>query len=498
MQAKVLLVAHLARGNQLLSTAFFLNVWQPMSRRKQWSFVILISTVQLALMLIVVLWMFSQYGDTADRVIRRQIANSNHAFASQLVHQIRSMNLSDFRENPKEQAKLQTLVEETRIPNRGFIALLDAKTGRYLFHPEIQTAPPLTGEFWHSESKPNLNLSDNQDLSTALHDPSVSFVINTESGSQIVNGCYLPEMEAILLVCQRSSFAMAMNAILTQPLTQISFALTLTIGLMGTSLSLVILRRFESHVDNKQRELERRVAFRSVELIKTKRAVIFGLARLAESRDNDTGEHLDRIRKYVAILAKHLAKTNPDIDEEFISNLELASSLHDIGKVGIPDAILLKPGELDPTERRIMELHTTIGGECLEAIGNRLGETDFLQMACQVAYWHHERWDGTGYPHKLAGQRIPMVARIVAVADVYDALTSRRPYKQPIAHNKSRIIITAGSGSQFDPEVVDAFLAHEDEFEKISLQQQHLNDEQLTCNIMKHTNQLCELSRVEN
>ncbi len=122
MQAKVLLVAHLARGNQLLSTAFFLNVWQPMSRRKQWSFVILISTVQLALMLIVVLWMFSQYGDTADRVIRRQIANSNHAFASQLVHQIRSMNLSDFRENPKEQAKLQTLVEETRIPNRGFIA----------------------------------------------------------------------------------------------------------------------------------------------------------------------------------------------------------------------------------------------------------------------------------------------------------------------------------------------------------------------------------------
>ncbi len=470
-----------------------------MSRHKQWLFAILISTVQLALMLMVVLWLFSQYGDTANRVIRRQIAVSNHAFASQSALQIHSMGLNNIRSGSKDWNRLQALVEETKFPNRGYLAVLDAKTGKFLCHPEIKENPEIRNQFWYFGMKPTSDSPDNGEPSTSvLHDPQVSFVLNTDSGTSIVNGCYIEEIDAVVLVCQQQSFAMAMNAVMTQPLSQVAFALTLIIGLIGTSLSMVTLRRFESNVDKKERELERRVAARSAELITTKGAVIFGLARLAESRDNDTGEHLDRIRKYVSILAKHLAAAHPEIDDEFISNLGLASSLHDIGKVGIPDAILLKPGQLDPTERSIMELHTIIGGECLEAISNRLGESDFLQMACQVAYWHHERWDGAGYPHGLSEQQIPIVARIVAVADVYDALTSRRPYKQPISHKKSRVIITAGSGSQFDPEVVNAFLAHEDEFEAISLKHQYLDDEQLTCPIVKHTTRLSELSRVES
>jgi HD-GYP domain-containing protein (c-di-GMP phosphodiesterase class II) len=172
-------------------------------------------------------------------------------------------------------------------------------------------------------------------------------------------------------------------------------------------------------------------------------------------------------------LANDLKGLHDEIDDEYIHNLGIASSLHDIGKVGIPDSILLKPGKLTSLERSIMEKHTTIGGECLEAIGSKLGENDFLLMAREVAYWHHEQWDGGGYPHKLVEDEIPISARIVAVADVYDALTSRRPYKRGMSHTESRSIILSGSGQKFDPEIVSAFLRHEDEFKKIARRYQN-------------------------
>ena len=269
-----------------------------------------------------------------------------------------------------------------------------------------------------------------------------------------------------------------------------AFDIVLIAGLVGTIVTLVFVNRLDQTIEGRKRELERAVQTRTNELMKTKNAVIFGLAKLAESRDNDTGEHLERIRQYVTILAEHLRHSHPEIDEEYIRNLALASSLHDVGKVGIPDSILLKPGPLTREERLIMELHTIIGGECLEAIGKRLGENDFLDMARQVAYWHHERWDGTGYPHGLREFEIPLVARIVAVADVYDALTSRRPYKKAMVHDESRAIIVSGSGAQFDPEVVAAFLAHEDEFRAIAARQELLTEDELISQIDRRKQQL--------
>ncbi|MFT7634134.1 MAG: putative two-component system response regulator, partial [Mariniblastus sp.] len=242
------------------------------------------------------------------------------------------------------------------------------------------------------------------------------------------------------------------------------------------SLITMILNRTSTSVDNLSYGLEQQVTQREMELVKTQNAVIFGLAKLAESRDNDTGEHLDRIRSYVTILTNDLSHHMPELDDEAVRNLALASSLHDIGKVGIPDSILLKPGRLTKEEREVMELHTLIGGECLEAIQSRLGNNVFMHTAKQIAYYHHERWDGKGYPHGLSDYEIPLVARIVAVADVYDALTSKRPYKEPMSHLESRAIILTGSGSQFDPEVVDAFLRHESEFEAISRPQLGLTD----------------------
>lgn len=140
----------------------------------------------------------------------------------------------------------------------------------------------------------------------------------------------------------------------------------------------------------------------------------------------------------------------------------------DIGKVGIPDAILLKPGPLTPQERQIMQRHAQIGGDCLDAIAQRLGEDDSLDMARTIAYAHHERWDGAGYPRGLREEAIPLSARLVALADVYDALTTERVYKKAMSHLEAKATIVAGSGSQFDPDVVAAFLAREAEFQQIA------------------------------
>ncbi len=197
---------------------------------------------------------------------------------------------------------------------------------------------------------------------------------------------------------------------------------------------------------------------------------MFSLAKLAESRDNETGAHLERIRLYARELALELKQHSqyaPVITNDFVKVLFQSSPLHDIGKVGIPDQILLKPGKLTSDEFEIMKSHTIIGGDTLCAADLEAGQNSFLAMGRDIAYYHHEKWNGQGYPFGLAGEEIPLPARIVAVADVYDALTTRRPYKNAFPHEKSRAIILEGEGSHFDPDLVQAFLAREDRFTEI-------------------------------
>ncbi len=238
-----------------------------------------------------------------------------------------------------------------------------------------------------------------------------------------------------------------------------------------------MLTRTNRDLEKSNSSFEVQLKLKTQEVSRTQTAIIYGLAKLSESRDTDTGDHLDRIQNYVAILAKDLSSQHPQLTEKAIENLSLASSLHDIGKVGIPDSILLKPGKLSQGERNVMQYHTVIGGECLEAIQTRLGNNQFLDMARDIAWSHHECWDGSGYPHQLSGTTIPLVARIVAVADVYDALTSKRPYKRAKSHSESSQILLQGKGTKFDPNVIDAFIRHESEFESISRKQQTIADE---------------------
>ena len=204
--------------------------------------------------------------------------------------------------------------------------------------------------------------------------------------------------------------------------------------------------------------------------LETRDLAIFALAKLAESRDPDTGHHLERVRSYSRILAEQLGRTSrfkDEIDAEYIRLIYLTSPLHDIGKVGIPDAVLLKPGKLTKEEFEIMKTHATLGAETLDAAMQRHPSAKFLQFARDIASSHHERWDGTGYPNGLVGNRIPLCGRIVSVADVYDALTSKRTYKEAFTHEVASSIIVEGSNSHFDPDVVDAFLQVEDQFMSI-------------------------------
>lgn len=202
---------------------------------------------------------------------------------------------------------------------------------------------------------------------------------------------------------------------------------------------------------------------------KSQTTAILALAKLSEFRDKDTGNHLERMREYSQILAKELSSRNKYenyITLEYIDDIYLSSILHDIGKVGIPDTVLLKPGKLTAEEFEIMKRHSILGGDALQKSEIKADEPSFLSMGKAIAYNHHEKWDGSGYPYGLKGEDIPLSARIVALADVYDALTSKRCYKSAFGHEKAKNIIVKNKGTHFDPEVVDAFLCTEEIFQQ--------------------------------
>lgn len=228
--------------------------------------------------------------------------------------------------------------------------------------------------------------------------------------------------------------------------------------------------------DPEELQVRLRAASRIVSL-ESRNVIIFALAKLAESRDPETGAHLERIREYSRLLAQRLSqlpKYAGIIDADYVRTIYTTSPLHDIGKVGIPDHVLLKPGPLTPEEFEIMKQHAIIGSNTLNAALQEQPDAEYLRFARDIAASHHEKYDGSGYPFGLQGDDIPLCGRIVAVADVYDALTTARVYKDAFSHEKARKIILEGRGSHFDPDVVDAFLFHEQAFINIRQRLQDL------------------------
>jgi adenylate cyclase len=217
---------------------------------------------------------------------------------------------------------------------------------------------------------------------------------------------------------------------------------------------------------------EQRVKERTLELAMVQEATIESMSSLTETRDPRTGEHIRRTQNYIRLLAeylKHQPRFRPFLDDETIDLLCKSAPLHDIGKVGVSDSILLKPGKLTDEEFEEMKRHTVYGRDTILAAERKLGDTSFLRVAREIAYTHHERWDGSGYPEGLRGEQIPVPGRLMALVDSYDALTSKRVYKAQIPHEKAVEIITGERGSHFDPEVVDAFLEVKERFREIAL-----------------------------
>lgn len=206
------------------------------------------------------------------------------------------------------------------------------------------------------------------------------------------------------------------------------------------------------------------------ELLKTQKGIIYSLINLSIVRDKETGEHLERSRHYARVLATVLGENEKYasiVDDKFIEDIFEAAPLHDIGKVGIADSILLKPAKLTDEEFNIMKMHVQIGEHALQKMIDRLGKSTFLNMAKNICAYHHERYDGKGYMHGYAGDEIPLEARIFSLCDVYDALRSERHYKERMTHEEAVKLIKEGRGSQFDPDVVDVFLACNKEFDHI-------------------------------
>ena len=242
----------------------------------------------------------------------------------------------------------------------------------------------------------------------------------------------------------------------------------------------LLLRAAAKILDERNSHLEQEVARRTEEIARnleelrtSQEVTMVALASLAEARDNETGNHLFRTQHYVLVLANHLrehARFSDVLDDAAIDRLFQAAPLHDIGKVGIPDRILLKPGRLDAQEFEIMKTHTTIGRDAINTAQRRAGvRVPLLETAMEIALSHQEKWDGSGYPEGLAGEAIPLSARLMAVADVYDALISRRVYKDAMPHAQACAIMAVGRGQHFDPDIVDAFLAREADFQGVAL-----------------------------
>lgn len=359
----------------------------------------------------------------------------------------------------------QRLVAESQPPG-GTLLLLDPYGG-LLCHPSLEDNPGLRRVDYAEQRVTLLPGKERVELGQLRPHTAIAGEGDFVGGPATVGLAYAAGMQAKAMVIIPHAGLAASTRRLAD-----GFMLLIAVGGAGVLVltlvgSVVLVRRYDSILMRANEKLEEELARRVRRGLVIRNGLIFGLAKLADYRDTDTGKHLDRICRYSEVLAQELRATFPEITRPWIDLLKLAASMHDIGKVGIADAILLKPGLFTPEERRIMELHPLIGADTLVAIRKRVGDDDLLNMGIQITLSHHERWDGKGYPYGLSGEQIPLSARVVALADMYDALTSKRVYKPAMPHAKAREIILQNRGSHFDPRIVDAFLRLESEFDRV-------------------------------
>jgi HD-GYP domain-containing protein (c-di-GMP phosphodiesterase class II) len=398
-----------------------------------------------------------------DRLMDETVLAVNH-FNDEITRQ--GVGPVEYQNADWERA--QSLVESFKMPGGALLFLLD-QHGRVVCHPGLRHTPNLRN-LDYSEQVITLGSAEDDWGVVALGGikPGKILIGQTDllSGPVSVAVTFNAPTQTKIVVYQGQAEMAAMESRLTSGFMLWGGLAGLGVLVVTVLGSVLLVRRYDNILVRANQRLEEEVERRTRRGLSIRNGLIFGLAKLADYRDTDTGRHLERICRYCELLAEELIGVHPEVDRAWVERLKLASSMHDIGKVGIPDSILLKPGPLTPEQRRMMEQHTLFGADTLVAIRKRVGDDDLLNMAVQVALSHHERFDGRGYPHQLSGDQIPLCARIVALADMYDALTSDRVYKKSLSHARATAIIRENRGGQFDPEVVDAFLRVESEFDQ--------------------------------
>lgn len=434
---------------------------------KRW-LLALICGAQLACLLVAGWWYLVRLERHMASVMRTQVLDSSRKAANAAVAVLETVGpaLLDDDQRANVVDRVSGLITNTQLLDGGAISLFDLKSGALLYSGSTKSPTEVAAP---ASNKPVIPLALSVETEPVELGPAEHFGWASDGISR--HFAYLRDVAElgirIVIDQPKRDLRLAMSDLMAT-VRSAAILVILLVMVCGSALTSSLIHRYEDRLARLNASLAETIEARTSSLRRTRDAVIFGLARVAESRDHDTGEHLERIRSYTEILTEQLTGTSPEITPEFISKIGLASSLHDIGKVGIPDAVLLKPGELTHAERGVIQNHALIGGECLLAIRQRLDEDLLIELACQIAYTHHERWDGSGYPFGLRGEEIPIAARIVALADCYDAMTTRRVYKPAMSHEKARDILLAGAGSHFDPAVVAAFAARQADFQAVA------------------------------
>ena len=285
----------------------------------------------------------------------------------------------------------------------------------------------------------------------------VGFVDSPIIGKHYVATFRDSNSQARLMVHQPvSGLEAASNHVTSSMLSNMIGVLALLVTLTA-SLAMLLTRAHDRTMQRWNEGLEATVEERTEQLVHSHRTVLFGIAKLAEHRDNDTGKHVERMCAYSGILAEEYSRRFGGLEQQWVEDIEIAAAMHDIGKVSIPDSILLKPGKLTKEEFDQMKTHAVVGEQALLAVREESDDTTLLDLGIEIAGGHHERWNGGGYPKGISGTEIPLSARIVAVADVFDALMSKRVYKPAMPFDEVCDIIRSEKGEHFDPQVVECF-----------------------------------------
>ena len=401
------------------------------------------------------------FDSTHQRVsdgVEHVILRGNEAVAHSLVQALGSFP-NGIEPGSADWERAQNVIEGVKLGADGFACILDANDS-IVCHPRMRSEPRL-GEVNYALATVSSPAAEDQVPlgQVGIGRPYSGTLRLAFEGDHFIT-TYAHETEGWRLILhQPVSSLVAVSSQMTQGLWSPMLGVGSTIFLLTAVLGFLFLRAHDREVLTWNRGLQARVEEQTEEILCAHQAILYGIAKLSEYRDSDTGLHVERMCAYSAALARELRRRGADLDDDWIVDLELAASLHDIGKVAIPDSILLKPGALTEEEFAIMRDHAEAGADALRAVRERTGPLPLLELGIEIAAGHHERWDGTGYPQGLRGAEIPLSARIVAVADVFDALMSKRVYKPEIPFEQVVESIEQGRGSHFDPEVVDAFHA---------------------------------------